>query len=183
MEKRGGNIFLSPQTITSLLDVDEGMKIADFGAGGAGFITIPLAKAVGEEGEVYAIDIMKSALKSIEDIAGLYGLSNITPLWSDLEVVGATKITEQSLDLIVLINTLFQTKKHENVLKEAARLLASGKELVIIDWKEEAGQFGPSKDMRLDPAKIIKMAEKVGFELKEEMTIGDFHFGLIFVKK
>ena len=45
----------NPDKIVRALGVKQGMKVADIGCG-PGFFTIPLARAVGQRGAVYAVD-------------------------------------------------------------------------------------------------------------------------------
>ncbi len=83
------------------------MSVGDLGCGNLGYFSVPAAKIVGQNGVVYAVDILKSVLQSVENIARQEGLDNIKTVWSNLEVVGATKITPASLDLIMVVNMLF----------------------------------------------------------------------------
>ncbi|MDP8929079.1 MAG: hypothetical protein M3O70_11040 [Actinomycetota bacterium] len=48
-----------PDRVLRVVDVDEGEKIADLGAG-AGYFTYRLARAVGREGTVYAVPELRS---------------------------------------------------------------------------------------------------------------------------
>src|SRR5215470_14300512 len=45
-----------PAEVIAALHIAEGAKVADIGAG-SGYFTLPFARAVGETGAVYAIDI------------------------------------------------------------------------------------------------------------------------------
>ena len=54
-----------------------------------------------------------SYVSGIDSKAKTAGLYNVKTIWSNLEIIGATKITENSLDFTLLVNTLFQSKKQE----------------------------------------------------------------------
>src|SRR3989338_7424054 len=60
-------MFIDPTQIIDSLDIEPGMKIADFGSG-AGFYAIALAKKAGEGGKVYAVDIQKNLLEEARRI-------------------------------------------------------------------------------------------------------------------
>lgn len=173
--------FIHPEEILSFLNLREGMKIADFGCG-AGFFTILMAKAVGAEGEVFAIDVQKSSLESVGNKAKTEGVVNIKNVWADLEIFGSTKIAADSMDLVLLSNTLFQSNKKEDILKEARRILAPEGKLVVIDWKPEALKVGPKDGYRIHKDNLIKIAEGLEFKLEKEFNAGDYHYGLIFTK-
>lgn len=179
----GGNELLDPQyLLREELQVFYGARLADLGCGGAGFFTLQAAKLVGDKGKVYAVDILKSNLKSVESRAKMEGLDNITTCWSNLEIFGATKIHDKILDFALVINVLFQNKKHESILKEATRMLKGGGKLLVADWKAGHFPFGPSLKDKVDPQKIRQIAS--GLDLKEIkfFEAGGFHYGFIFEK-
>ncbi|MFA6215649.1 MAG: class I SAM-dependent methyltransferase [Patescibacteria group bacterium] len=178
----GGNELLDPMAIFTRLGLKTGSKIADLGCGGAGHFVIPAARLVGENTTVYAVDILKSALQSVTSKARLEGIYNVKPIWSNLEIVGAAKIPEKSLDFALLINNLFQSKEHENLFKEALRLLKDDGQLLIIDWKMENGTFGPPLVDRVKPEAVKKIANKLNLKLVDEFAAGAYHYGLIFRK-
>src|SRR5262245_28509137 len=54
-----------PAEIMKALDIKTGDTVADIGAGG-GYLTVKLARQVGEQGTVYACDIQKPLIDYIE---------------------------------------------------------------------------------------------------------------------
>lgn len=163
--------------------VGEKMKVADLGCGAAGYFVIPAAKLVGPQGISYAIDIQKSALDGVKTKAKLEGITNIELIWSNLEIVGAAKIPDGSLDAALIINTLFQSKKKGEILREALRLLKVGGMLLIAEWKRAGTPFGPALAERVDPEEIKKLTLSLGFKLKEEFEAGPYHYGFIFKRE
>src|ERR1039458_9895939 len=66
-------LWLPPAAVLGALAVRPGETIADVGAG-TGYFSLPLAKAVGPEGKVYAVDAqaeMLSLLRQKLDAAGI----------------------------------------------------------------------------------------------------------------
>jgi ubiquinone/menaquinone biosynthesis C-methylase UbiE len=176
---------------TKLLNIDlifekakikEGETVGDFGCGKNGYFSFLSAKYVGKKGLVYAVDIIKNNLQILEKEAKEHNLSQIKTVWSDLETFKATKIPENTLDLIFLVNILHEAGKPEEMLKESIRLLKKGSRLVIVDWKKVTTAIGPSVASRLDKEFIINLAKKTGFIKEEEFEAGKYHFGLIFIK-
>lgn len=179
----GGNELLDPAyLLKDVLQMSYGAKLADLGCGSMGFFVLQSAKLVGDKGLIYAVDILKDVLSSVEGRARQEGLYNVKTVWSNLEIVGAAKILENSLDYTLLINTLFQTKKHQAVLQEAYRLLKPSGQLLVVDWQIGAGPIGPTREMRLESADVKSLAQAVGFQLTKEFTAGKNHYGLIFQK-
>src|SRR5680860_1111574 len=88
--------------IINKIAVEERQKIAELGCGNFGFFTFPLARLVGKNGTVYAVDIMKSALNEVQTRAKENNLPQIIPIWSNLEIFKGTKIESSSLDLSLI---------------------------------------------------------------------------------
>jgi len=179
----GGAELVDADKILQELGIAEGMKVADFGCGGRAYFTLHTAKLIGKNGVVYAIDILKANLQSVEDLAKFYGFKNIKIIWADLEVPGSAKIESSTLDLVIITNLFFQTKKHKEIFKEAQKNLKYGGKIFVTDWKRIASPLGPPLEMRVSPEQIKKIAAEINLELEKEFETGPYHFGLVFVKK
>ena len=169
------------QILGQILGIKIGQRVADLGAGG-GMFTLQSARLVGEQGEVYAVDVVKNCLSDIESKARMANLYNIKTVWSNIEIVGATKIPEESLDFVLLVNVLFQTKKTDQALKEGKRLLKSGGRMLVIDWSDHRGGIGPHQDRHINPATISSQAQKINLIPEQQFKAGQYHFGQIFIK-
>ena len=175
----GAGGFIKPEDVLDKLEIREGMKIADFGCG-AGYFTIPLAKRAGKGGIVYAIDVQSTALESVRGRARLFSALNIETIRADLEKENSSTLKENSLDMVVLGNILFQSSAKDAIIKEAKRVTnkKSGK-IVIIEWKEDA-MLGPQAGYRISKNDLKKMAKDFRLVLEKEFNAGDSHYGLVF---
>ncbi len=178
----GGNILLDPYFIFEQVGLGVGEKMADLGCGAAGHFVLPAAKIVGEQGTVYAVDLLKSVLEAVKSRARLEGVSNVKVVWSNLEIYGATDIKEGSLDLTLLANTLFQIPKREEVFREAVRLTKKGGRVVVLEWGLAAAPLGPPLDRRLNKDVVRQMAAQNGMGEVKEFKAGPYHYGLVFSK-
>lgn len=174
--------FLDPLSIVAQFDLKDGMKVADFGSGG-GYFTIYIAERVGSSGKVYALDILEEKLDNLRSKARSHGLENIETVRANLEVLGSSSLPDSSQDLVLLANVLFQSRKQEDIIREGARILKTKSEFIIIDWNKGMGGFGPPDDLRPSQESIKSLAEKQGLLFVRALNVGQFHFGLIFVKK
>lgn len=168
--------------LQEILGVSAGQVVADLGGGG-GMFALESARLVGEQGQVYVVDIIKNILADIESKARMSGLHNIKTIWSNLEIVGAAKIKDAVADYALLVNVLFQSKKHREILNEAYRLLKSGGLLLVIDWRDTKPGFTPPSELQVDPNAVINHAQQLGYNLVQDFSAGNYHFGLIFVKQ
>jgi len=172
---------MDPQRITGSFGVVQGMKVADFGSG-AGYFTILLAKMVGESGVVTAVDILDSALETLRAKAKAEGLRNIETIRSNLETPGGSGLNNDSQDMVLLANILFQNVNKAVIIDEARRVLKPSGTLVVIDWRKGANGLGPPDNLKLDPEETKKLVVDSGFQFFSDINAGTFHFGMIFKK-
>lgn len=179
----GGNELLDPKKILGEnLHLEPAKIVGDLGCGGAGYFTMAAARMVGDQGQVYAVDILKTVLSSVESKARMQKLYNVKPIWSNLEIVGATSIPEASLDYALLINILFQSHKHKEIMTEAVRLMKPGAKLLVIDWDRGNNALGPADDDKVDQERVRQYATELGLAEVNDFKAGQYHFGMIFMK-
>ncbi|MFH1654579.1 MAG: methyltransferase domain-containing protein [Pseudomonadota bacterium] len=173
--------FLNPDKIVSEFGVGEGMSVADFGSG-AGYFTILLGRLVGENGRVYALDVQETALDSVRIKARAIGLKNIEMARANLEVAGGSGLSDNSQDMVLLANILFQSDKKAEIIREAKRILKNGGRIILIDWRLGTGGFGPPDEMRINETAMCDLVAEEGLIFEKSIDAGQFHYGISFVK-
>ena len=118
------------------LGIGEGQTVLDFGCG-PGSYTIPAAQIVGEGGKVYALDIHPLAIKAVEKKSGKKKLTNITTILSD----GDTGLPDESMDVILLYDTIHIIKDKRALLEELHRVLKSDGFLSVTDHHLQANEM------------------------------------------
>ncbi len=181
----GGSQLLDPLNILEVrLGLGGGMNYAALGVGSSAHFLIPAAKIVGPEGQVYAIDILKAVLNNVETRMSEEKLTNIIPVWADLEVYGSAKdIADHSLDCASMINLLYLTKQDEHVFNEANRMMKQQGRIVVIDWIPKEMQFGPPLAQRTSLDKVRQMAKVVHWREAQSFEPSPYHFGVVFEKE
>ncbi len=175
----GAGQFVSPDTVATHFHLRSGDKVADFGAG-TGFYLKALGNAVGNDGRVYACEIQKNLLESLRTKARELHLSNIEPVWCDLEMPQGTKLRDGLLDAGILVNTLFQLEKKDEAIIEIARVIRSGGKFFVIDWTESFGGIGPHPLHVVTEGMAKELVSKHGFAFERSFPAGDHHYGLAF---
>lgn len=173
--------FLNPKKVLAFLDIKKRMKAADFGCG-SGYFPIALSKAVGESGKVTAIDVLKSALELVMARAKNDRLFNVSVVRANLEISGSSGLSDDSEDMVLLVNILHQSDKKDEILKEAKRVVISGGEIIVIDYYPKSLKIGPQKEQGLDKGSMKKLAEANHLNLIKEFEASDYHWGMIFTK-
>lgn len=177
----GQGRFVKPDIVVTHFHLREGDRVADFGAG-AGYFSRVLSRAVGKNGKVYACEIQRGLVEKIGNLKREEMLSNLEPLWTDLEAPNGTKLPDATLDAGVIVNTLFQIENKEAALKEIARVLRPGGKLFVIDWTDSFGGMGPTNDTVLTKEAAQTLLGEIGFEKEREFDAGEHHYGLAYRK-
>lgn len=173
--------FLNPEDIIYQANIQEGMKVADFGCG-AGYRVIPLAKAVGNSGRVYAFDIQKNMLEVVRGKARSEHLLNIETIWADLEATHGSQLASNLMDHVVIANILFQTNDKQGVAQEAFRILKQKGTASVIEWDINTPIASPPRNQRVDKQAAKDLFTAAGFSWEKEFYGGEHHYGLIFRK-
>lgn len=174
-------MFSNPQKNLNVFGITAGMKVADFGVGG-GFYTLPIARMIGEEGTIYALDLQEGLLHKVKNEGIRMGLSNIKTLEVDLEDETLLPIKENYLDAAVVANILFQLTNKENIIKKINAVLRPGGKVLVIDWTDSFGGLGPQEQFVYPEKKAKELFLKFGFKVVNTFNAGDHHYGIIFKK-
>lgn len=174
-------MFSQPEKNIEQFAVDPGMKVVDLGSG-AGFYTLVLSEFVGKTGKVFAVDVQQDLLLKLKNEAFKKGLENIEIVWGDIDEENSTRLSDSSVDRVLIANTLFQVDDKDNVAKEAYRILKPKCTVMIIDWTDSFGGLGPHTSRIVKPEQAKVIFEKAGFSFLRDIRAGDHHYGMIFTK-
>lgn len=172
-------MFTNPEQIILQLGLQEGMRVADFGAG-TGFYSKAASPRVGYTGKVYAIEVQKNLIKKLESELRHWGISNVECIWGDIEKRGGVKISDHSMDAVIISNVLFQAEDKIGLIEEAKRVLKKDGKVLLIDWSESFGGMGPAPKHVVTKDTAKELFEKRGFKFLENISTSVHHYGIIF---
>lgn len=176
-------MFLEPDRIVRFFNLEKGDFIAEFGPG-HGYFTLAMARAVGSEGKIFAIDIQKPTLEIIRARAKSENVTHIELIWSDLEQPNGSKLKDTDVDAVLIANCLFQAEHKEGLIKEAHRILKQHGRLILIEWDTAAeARIGPPQELRLPKRYVTDLVLKQPFAPESEFEADPHHYGLLFFKK
>lgn len=174
-------MFSDPSHNIEQFNLQSGMKVADLGSG-AGSYSFLAARAVGDQGKVYAIDVQKELLEKLKKEANHLGIHNIEVIWGDVLVNGGTKLRDAAVDAVIVANLLFQLDNKKNFVDEVKRILKPNGRLMLIDWKESYGGMGPVLEHTVGRKAGCEMFENNGFVFERDIRAGAHHWGVILRK-
>ena len=148
------------------LGLKPGNRVADIGSGD-GYFTLRLARAVGEQGRVFAVDVDASALAELKDRADQERLSNVTTVLSGST---DTRLPPESVDVLFISDVLHEVPEALRLplIRSAVSALKPGGYLYLIDWrKSRLVRFDPYE--RLIPRdELVKIGTDAGLRLDAE---------------
>jgi ubiquinone/menaquinone biosynthesis C-methylase UbiE len=147
------NAFVGPERLIQRLDLAPGMRVLDAGCG-PGRLTIPLARAVGPDGEIVALDSQREMLGKLERRLEAEGIRNVLPVRA---VLGEGVLGEGGFDRVVLAMVLGEARDRREAARELYAALRPGGVLSVTEI------FGDPDHRR--PATIQREVEAAGFRL------------------
>ena len=159
--------------VVASLVLDPGVRVADIGAG-TGLFTRPLARAVGGDGIVYAVDINPEMLKHIEMTVAAERLDNVRTI---LAADDDPRLPEQ-VDLMFLCDTLHHISAKGSYLRGLRTHLNPGGRIAIIDFDRASPHLMPSLKYTRD--ELLDWMESAGYTLERDLDFVVDNFFLIY---
>jgi ubiquinone/menaquinone biosynthesis C-methylase UbiE len=150
-----GKWLRSDELISEKVKAFPGMNCVDLGSG-AGALSLPLAKAVGEKGKVYAVDINSDVLDVIREKNPPQNLVIIQRDAAD------TGLDASIADICIMVLLLHEVPP-EGVLAEAYRLLKPGGRALVLEWRMDYEAPHPPHNERIDREHIERLLTEAGF--------------------
>jgi SAM-dependent methyltransferase len=166
--------WLPPADVLAAIGVDQGWTVADVGAG-TGYFSLPIARAVGPKGKVFAVDLQKEMLEMIREKLAATGQPE------NVELVEApairTTLPGHSSDMVFMANIWHELNDHAGVLQETGRILRAGGVLTILDWRHDLpSPPGPPPDHRIPLASVLEVLEGNGWKILLSTTVGRYSY-------
>ncbi|BCZ44402.1 methyltransferase type 11 [Clostridium gelidum] len=167
--------LLPPDETLINLGLHEGDVMADIGCG-IGYFTIPASKIVGDNGKIFAMDILPELLQDVKIKIKGNNISNVEIILTEENDL---KLEDDKVTFAFISTVLHEADKKENFLNEIKRIISPKGKIAIVEWHKINSEFGPPIDHRLDKMDLIKVLDKVGFSNISTIDIGENFYGLI----
>jgi ubiquinone/menaquinone biosynthesis C-methylase UbiE len=162
-----------PDEVVEALGLHPGDVACDAGAG-PGYFAIRLARAVGPQGRVLAIDVEPRMIALLAQRAAEAGVANVHPLLAP----EGDGVPPEPCDLILLVNTFHHFSDGSGMLRRLAAQLKPGGRIVNVDFHAGELPVGPPPDHKISREGFLAAAAAAGLEVAEERTFLPYQYFL-----
>jgi len=167
-----------PEAVVAALDIKHGHTVADLGAG-TGYFVPYLARAVGAEGTVYAVDVEPGMVGHLRKRAEESGHDQVIPVLASLD---RPRLPTGRVELVLIVDTFHHLDHRADYLTKLAATLTPLGRVAIIDWRKQPLPEGPPPEHKLARSQVVDEMAGAGFVLIESPDILPFQYFLIFRK-
>ncbi|MGB7325707.1 MAG: class I SAM-dependent methyltransferase [Rubripirellula sp.] len=146
------------------LKLAPGMTVCDLGCGN-GYWTLPMARAVGKDGKVLAVDIQREMLHKLRERSGRLKLPQIKPVLGEID---DPKLPAGEVDLLLMVDVYHEFSHPESMLWGIRRSLAPEGVVALLEYREEDPAVPIKPLHKMSKSQIIKEYEANGLKLVRE---------------
>jgi len=146
------------------LEVRAGQTVCDLGSGN-GFYTLQLARMVGPQGLVYAVDIQPEMLRMLVHNASEAGLANIRPV---LGTPIDPRLPREAIDMVLCVDVYHEFSHPAAMLARIRECLAADGRLVLAEFRGEDPAVPIKPLHKMTKAQVRAELAPAGFEVVRE---------------
>lgn len=171
--------YQKPHEVIHALDLKPGEVIADIGAG-SGYFTFHLARHVGDNGKVYAVDVSPDMILHMNRRIRELKANNVITLLADPD---DPLLPDRSVNRFFFSDSWHHIENQAKYLSLMKRMLKPGGEIVMIDFHKKDLPVGPPMNMKIGREEVIKQLESNGYRFIKEHTFLPYQYFLVFVPR
>jgi len=165
--------------VVAAMQLKAGQTVADIGAG-TGLLSVPVAKAVGPRGRVFAVEIDAGFFPSIKKRADDNGVTNIQTVLGSLT---DPKLPVTTVDLAFFHDVLHHVDKRGEYLKTLAKYIAPGGRIFVVDFEGGKGPHVQQPELQVSREQLTAWMKDAGFTQVADAKLFDDKFVLTFARK
>ena len=160
LDRREREAEENPDLAMRLIRVARGSAVADLGAG-SGYFTVRLARAVGTEGKVYAVDIQQGMLDLLQRTLRRDKVTNVIPV---LAAENDPRLPAASVDLALMVDVYHELSSPQTTLAHLREALKPGGRLVLLEYRAEDPDVPIRPEHKMTKAQVKLEIEHEGFK-------------------
>jgi len=150
-----------PDRLLSHLDLKPGLLVCDMGCGN-GFYSLKIAKAIGPEGRVLAVDIQPEMLQLLSRRSIEANVENIDMI---LGTTTDPKLPDNKVDLVLMVDVYHEFSDPKSMLEKIRKSLKPTGKIALVEFREEDASVPIRPEHKMSKRQILKEYEANGFQL------------------
>jgi ubiquinone/menaquinone biosynthesis C-methylase UbiE len=155
--------------ILASLALEPGQVVADLGAG-TGLFSVPLARAVGPKGKVYAVEIDPGFVDYIKKKAADQGVANVVTV---LGKPSDPSLPAADVDLAFLHDVIHHIADRPGYLKHLARYLKPSARIAVVDLNPAKSPHRDDPALQVTKENLQAWMRDIGFTNAREIALSD----------
>ena len=160
--------WMNVRELLKWADVSQNGTVADIGCH-EGYLSMHLARVVGENGKVYAVDVREDRLEQLKVNARKRQLQNIVAVLGDYD---DPKLPENRLDVLFVVDAYHEMTDYGTMLAHFHRSLKPGGRILILEKLKDHAKNKSRKEQTnahtLSPKYVKKELKEAGFTITAE---------------
>lgn len=160
-----------PDELIGLMKVAPGSQVADVGCH-EGYMTFKLAREVGANGVVYAVDVEAGKIEKVRKRAAENNITQIKVIKGDYD---DPRLPGGNLDAVIILDTYHEMDHHDEMLLHIKNSLKRGGRLVICepiaDSRRKLTRVEQERKHELGMAYALTDLKKAGYKILYQMDI------------
>lgn len=152
-----------PDRLVAALRIPRGSTVIDFGAG-VGYFTWRLARRVGPEGRVLAVDIQPQMLDMLSANLQKRGIRNVETILSTNEDSG---LPPNTAELVLLVDVYHELAYPARTMGEIREALKPEGRLVVVEYRKEEAWIPIHPLHKMTAREVRDEIEPMGFDFVE----------------
>lgn len=165
-----------PERVVAALAIRPGDRVADLGSG-SGYFTLRLARAVGPDGRVYAVDVDEGMNEYLRQRVAKAGVKNVEVILGRFE---DPLLPDGGVDLVLVVDTYHHLEDRPAYFRNLRRDLAPDGRVAVIDFDGRKVWYMRWTGHITPRALLLREMAEAGYEVAEEFDFIDRQSFVIF---
>jgi ubiquinone/menaquinone biosynthesis C-methylase UbiE len=175
--------ILSAGDVLKATQLKLGASFLDAGCGD-GYISLEALNIVGNNGNVYALDVYPESIETVKKEIKTRNLGNMETILAD--ITETIPLDAEILDIVLMANVLHgfvAEGEVKEVMNNISRVLKPGGVFAVVEFRKVEDNIGPPYDVKVSPEDVSNILLENGFDISDTQLVGKYHYIVNGVKK
>ncbi len=162
--------------VVAAMKLQPGQTVADIGAG-TGLLVVPMAKAIGPKGRVYAVEIDAGFFPEIKKRADAAQVSNVQTVLGKFTDPG---LPVRTIDVALFHDVLHHVESRAEYLKTLVSYLAPAGRIVVVDYEGGQGPHVKEPTLQVTREQIDAWMKAAGLSKVDDVKLFTDKYVLVY---